>query len=153
MNDLPTKFTIFSFITIISFSGIVSTGMNYASTYSRYSNDTIEMVSWISENLPYKTRILIYDYWQITDTIETMTYCNGTLFESIFKEYYNPAKYEKRIDILKERQISFALINWRFLYYIPKYYNFCKNILIPEFYNRTVYIAGDLVLYFAPYFI
>jgi hypothetical protein len=152
-NNLGFKILAFSFITIISYSSLISAGMSFSNSKIRYSDNTIEMVGWISENLPYRSNILIYKDWQVGDTIRRMTYCNTTFFEDIFNKNSNTSQMEKRIDVLKKRQIPFALVSWTYLYPRANYYSFFKNYLIPDFYNRTIYASGDFVLYFAPSFL
>jgi len=152
--NLQLKLIAFSFITIISYSGIISTGMSHASTEGRYSDSTIEMVGWISENLPYGSNLLIDKNFKLKSTVRmmTMTYCNITFFEDVFDANSDPSQMEENIDLLKDHQIYFALINWEYLYFNPNYYNFCINILIPKFYTTPLHMAGNYVLYYAPLF-
>ena len=105
INDLALKLTTFSLITIVTYSGLISTGMSYASPYGNYSDNTIKMVGWISENLPYGSNLLIYNNWEVKDTIRTMTYCNCTFFEDIFNENSDPIQMEETFEIFKKKKI------------------------------------------------
>jgi hypothetical protein len=130
-----------------SYSGIAITGLGFGIPNYRITDDKVKMVGWISENIPYNSRVLIYNDFQITYCFKSMTYCKGYFIEYIFKEEYNQTQLIQKLGYLKFRNIKYALISQGYLSIYWNISTFVNDYLIPTFYNNTMYQSGDLTLY------
>ena len=143
--NVSLKLAVFSIITILSYSGIVSTAMTYGIQHFRITDEKVEMIGYISENLPYDSNLLAYQDFHIRYGMK-MTYTNYIYFETL------PQNPTSMINELKERDLQYALVSWEYLSLNQSYFNLFNNTLVADFYNQTLFRAGELELYYAPYF-
>ena len=73
-------------------------------------------------------------------------------FYDIFEEEFNETKCIQQIDFLKNNTIQYAVISQFFISYFLNKSDFVNNILVPDFYNITLYSNGDLLVHYAPFF-
>ena len=154
-NRIPTllsKNLIASTFILFSFSGIIFTGFHYGNANYRYTNTQIETLSWISENIPLHSSVLVGDNFFMGVGVKTITFVSQSFFYDIFKEEFNISKCIEQIGLLKNNTIKYAVISQFFISYYLNKSVFTNNILIPNFYNITLYQNGDLSVYYAPYF-
>ncbi|NVM35973.1 MAG: hypothetical protein HWN81_10275 [Candidatus Lokiarchaeota archaeon] len=147
-----SKFSLTSFLIVSSYSGIIITGLSFGIPNYRITDDKIEVIGWVSENIPYNSSILIYNDFHIRYSVRSMTKCYGYYINSIFNNEYNQTELIWQINYLKKNKIKYALISHDFISYYLNLSTFVNGYLIPNFYNNTLYQSGDLTLYYAPFF-
>ena len=141
-----------SILIVFSYSGIIITGLGFAIPNYRITDDKIEVIGWVSENIPYNTSILIYKDFQLRYGVRSMTKGYGYFIESIFKDEYNQTELIWQIDHLKINRIKYAIISQNYITHYLNISTFINGYLISNFYNNTIYQSGDLTLYYAPFF-
>jgi len=146
------KYLFFLGIVSFSFSGIVFTGILYGNANFRYSDDQIDTLSWISENIPIHSGIVVGDNFFMGVGTDSITFVRQYFFYNIFEADFNQTKCIEQIGYLKNKTIQYAVISQFFISYYLNKSEFTNNILIPNFYNVTLYQNGDLSVHYAPYF-
>ncbi|MFX1363460.1 MAG: hypothetical protein ACFFCE_10600 [Promethearchaeota archaeon] len=145
-----------SFI-LFSFSGIVISGIINGSTRFRYSKSAITTLNWISENIPIHSGVLVGDNFFMGVGTDSITFVRQYFFYDIFEEDFNETQCIEKIEYLKSERIQYLLISQFFISYYLNKSDFTKNILLPKFYNITLFnitysYFGDLSVHYAPYF-
>ncbi|MFX0025461.1 MAG: hypothetical protein ACFE8M_03540 [Candidatus Hermodarchaeota archaeon] len=135
-----------------SFSGIIITGFDYGNPNFRYTETQIETLDWISKNIPIHSGIIVGDNFFMGVGTDSITFIRQYFFYEIFKADFNETKCVQQIGFLKNATIQYAVISQFFISYFLNKSDFTNNILIPNFYNVSLYQNGDLSVYYAPYF-
>ncbi len=143
----------FSLILIFfSFSGIILTGVLYGNANFRYTKTQIKTLDWISDNIPFDSGVLVGDNFFMGVGADSITYVRHYFFYDIFEIDLNETKCIEQIEYLKNETIQYVIISQFFISYFLNKSSFTNNILIPNFYNITIYQSGDLSIHYAPYF-
>ena len=117
-------------------------------TYSYLTDDEVQVLSWMSENIPPNSGLLMEDNFELRRGIETMTYYGIYNVSDYFKKGdYSQAEYNNTIDLLKENYIQYILYT---PYFISEHNN--GSLFINNFYNATLYQCGHFNIAYAPYF-
>ncbi|MFX1259217.1 MAG: hypothetical protein ACFFAN_15290 [Promethearchaeota archaeon] len=135
-----------------SFSGIVITGFVYGNPNFRFTNTQIETLSWISENIPIHSGVVVGDNFFMGVGTDSITFVRQYFFYDIFEANFNQTKCIEQIGFLKNETIQYAVISQFFISYFLNKSDFVNNVLVPDFYNITLYSNGDLTVYYAPFF-
>jgi len=145
--------TIFSVLILLSFSSLVVSGIDAGNKNDNIRDDEVEIVSWMSENLPIDSKILLYDKDYIIRLGIMSTFSYGIFYiEDIFKSDYNYTELINEIDYLKENDIEYLIISEDYLSESSDEVFFVKTYLKPNFYNESEYKSDDYRIYYAPYF-
>ncbi|MFW9972880.1 MAG: hypothetical protein ACFFDF_22025, partial [Candidatus Odinarchaeota archaeon] len=137
---------------VFSFSGIIYTGVLNSDAKFRYTDTQVETLNWISENIPIYSGVVVGDNFFMGVGTDSITFVRQYFFYDIFEEEFNQTKCIEQIEYLKNNTIQYAVISQFFISYYLNKSDFTNNILIPNFYNNTLYHNGDLSVYYAPYF-
>lgn len=152
LPPLLSKNIIVSTLILFSSSGILITGFVYGDSNFRFTNTQIETLGWISENIPIYSGVIVGDNFFMGVGTDSITFVRQYFFYEIFKGEYNGTKCIDQIGVLKNNTIQYAIISQFFISYFLNKSDFTNNILIPSFYNVTLYQDGDLSIHYAPYF-
>ncbi len=136
----------------LSFSGIILTGVLNGSKNYRYTDTQIKTLEWISENIPIYSGALVGDNFFMGVGVNSITFVRSYLFYDIFDKDFNNTKCIEQIEYLKNETIQYIVASKFFISYYLNKSDFTNNILIPSFYNLTIYQSGDLSIHYAPYF-
>ncbi|MFX1328202.1 MAG: hypothetical protein ACFE91_08665 [Promethearchaeota archaeon] len=144
-------------IILFSFSGVIISGLINGSTRFRYSKSAITTLNWISENIPVRSGVLVGDNFFMGVGTDSITFVRQYFFYDIFEEEFNETQCIQQIEYLKSERIQYVLISQFFISYYLNKSDFTNNILLPKFYNITLFnitynYFGDLSVYYAPYF-
>ncbi len=139
-------------ILYLSFSGIIITGVIYGNKNFRYSNNQIKTLEWVSENIPIHKGVVVGDNFFMGVGVDSITFVRQYFFYDIFEEDFNETQCIEQIEYLKNETIQYAVISQFFISYYLNKSDFTNNILIPQFYNITLYQEGGLSVHYAPYF-
>jgi len=142
----------FLILIVFSFSGVMITGYRDGNADFRYTDSQVETLGWISENIPMRTGILVGDNFFMGVGTKTITYVRQYFFYDIFEAEFNETKCIEQIGFLKNNSIQYAVISQFFISYYLNKSDFVNTVLVPNFYNVTLYHNGDLTVYYAPYF-
>jgi len=146
------KFSFLSLLIFLSYSNLIAAGIFYGNVKNRPDKEEIEVIAWMSEELPIDSKILMdYDYIIRLGTF-TLTYATEYYINNIFKSDYNQAEFIEEIDYLKDEEIQYLLMSEEFLNDNSNRSIFFKFYLIPNFYNESEYESDDFRIYYAPYF-
>lgn len=143
-----------TFLSILSlcFSGIIITGINKGNAKLRYNETRIEAISWISDNIPMNSGVLVIDNFFMGVGIDSITIVRQHFFDDFFFEEFNTTLYAQKISQLKTWNIPYIEISQSYLLNFPNISNFINDILIPNFYNETIFENEDIIVCYAPYF-
>ena len=145
-------------IIFLSISGIIITGVVYGNSNYRYAYAQINTLGWISDNIPIHSKVLVGDNFFMGVGINSINFFNHYFFDEIFKAEYNEIENIQLIEYLKQDNMKYLVINSFFISYYLNKSDFVYNILIPNFYNDTLYeckeeqVIGAITVYYAPYF-
>ncbi|MFW9829024.1 MAG: hypothetical protein ACFFEY_15710 [Candidatus Thorarchaeota archaeon] len=139
-------------IIVFSFSGIFLSGFVYGDPKFRYTNNQIETLNWISENVPIYSGIVVGDNFFMGVGTDSITFIDQYFLYDIFKPEFNETQCREQIGFLKNNTVQYAVISQFFITYILNKSDFVNNVLVEDFYNLTLYTNGDLAVYYAPFF-
>ena len=112
------------------------------------SEHGVQIISWMSINMPLNSKIIIVHEQYLIYGITTMTFATKEYLEVIFKKWvYNQTEFNNLINTLKEEKFQYLLFDDTFTVIYPN-----ATLVINEFYNITLYECGNLKLCYAPYF-
>ncbi len=152
ISPVLSKNIIVLLLIIFSFSGIIYTGVLNSDANFRYTDNQIDTLDWISENIPIHSGVVVGDNFFMGVGTESIAFVRQYFFYDIFEEAFNQTKCIEQIEYLKNETIQYAVISQFFISYYLNKWDFTNNTLIPRFYNITLYQNGDLSVYYAPYF-
>lgn len=89
-----------------SFSGIVYTGFVYGNANFRYTDNQIETLKWISENIPIHSGIVVSDNFFMGVGVDSITFVKQHFFYDIFKVEFNETQCIQQIEYLKNETIQ-----------------------------------------------
>ncbi len=151
-SHLILKNLIATTIICFSFSGVIITGVIYGNSNFRYTDNQITTLEWVSENVPIHSGVLVGDNFFMGVGIKTITFVNQYFMYDIFEVDFNETQCIQQIEYLKNETIQYAVLSQFFISYYLNKTDFTNNILIPQFYNVSLYHYGDLSVYYAPFF-
>ncbi|MFX1443901.1 MAG: hypothetical protein ACFFHV_10845 [Promethearchaeota archaeon] len=154
-NKTRTKALKLSFLSLLIFlsnTQLIFAGIYSGSATNAPKDEEIELLSWMSENIPLDSNFLIDNDYIIRIGIFSMV--NGRYFfiKDYFKSDYNETENIERIDDLIDDNIEYLLIHEDLLYDSSNSSRFIRNYLIPNFYNESEHRTTHYRLYYAPYF-
>ncbi|MFX1396089.1 MAG: hypothetical protein ACFFAS_03490 [Promethearchaeota archaeon] len=122
----------------------------YFQSNNKYINDEeAQVIGWASENIPIDSYIILDDYkYELFLPFMTMTYCKVVGTYVVFKKTtYNQTEFDNSIAYLISK-------NFQYIVFTPMFFNNYANgyLFISEFYNQTLFQAGDISICYAPYF-
>ncbi|MFX1350563.1 MAG: hypothetical protein ACFE92_17970, partial [Promethearchaeota archaeon] len=151
LQPIPKNIISLSLI-MFSFSGIIFSGILYGNANFRYSKPAITTLNWITENIPIRSGVLVGDNFFMGVGVSSITFVRQYFFYDIFEEDFNETQCIEQIEYLKNNTIQYALISQFFISYYLNKSDFVNNILLPEFYNITLFDHEGLSVHYAPYF-
>jgi hypothetical protein len=146
------KYTSFSFLVFILFSGLTTAGMWFGSNKGRIRNNEILVIGWASEHLPEDSKIIIERTYNIERGLMTMTHFKIYYLEEEFDEDVNMTQNISKINRMKNKEIEYLLVSKDYLSNSDNLSIFVDDYLIPDFYYDKVYENEDYLIYYAPYF-
>ncbi len=146
------NFSALSLLIVLSTSNLIFAGINIGSFNSKPSDEEIDMLSWMSENLPIDSKILIEENYIIRLGIITIVNGYYYIIDDIFESNYNQTENIQELEDLKDIKIEYLLVSKDFLNENSNRSIFFKSYLIPNFYNESEHKTRHLWLYYAPYF-
>ena len=146
------KFSSLSLLIFLSYSSLISSGLYFGNSNYKPKKEEIEVIEWMSEELPQDSKILIEYNYYIRLGIFTMTYATEYYINKIFKSDFTQAEFNEEINYLKDEKIQYLLISEEFLEDNSNRTIFFKFNLIPNFYNESLYESDDFRIYYAPFF-
>ena len=147
------KFSSFSLLIYLSLTGTVITVSEISKKENRIHDDEIQIIGWMSENLPIDSKILLYDFDYILQLGIKSTFSPYIYYiDKIFKSDYNYTELINEIEELRENKIKYLLLSKDYLEESSEEVLFVKYYLKPNFYNESLHETGDYKLYYAPYF-
>ncbi|MBN1800500.1 MAG: hypothetical protein JW891_03290 [Candidatus Lokiarchaeota archaeon] len=144
-NKIKTKMlkSRITLITAFVFFGILTNCNWTVGTNNNLNQEEIQTLGWISENLPYSSRILINNDYYLQTGIKSLTYCKYWFLESCFnKSLYEKPEFDQRINYLTILHIEYFLASSDFEMIYTNGTEFIEN-----FYNITVYQNNKYTLY------
>jgi hypothetical protein len=146
------KFTSLSLLIFLSYSNLMMAGIWSGNINNRPSKEEIELLSWMSKNIPNDSNFLIEKDYIIRVGIFTMVNGHYYFFEDIFDSDNNETENIEEIDYLIDKDIEYMLISEDYLYGSSNRSKFIRNYLRSNFYNETEHRTNHYRLYYAPYF-
>lgn len=147
------KYSGFALLIYVLFSSVAVSGMEVGDGNERVSDEEVEVISWMAENLPVNSKVLLYDndYIIYMGIRATFSY-RIKYIDDIFKSDYNYTELINEIEYLKENNIEYLIITEDYLSESSEEVYFVKTYLKPNFYNDTLYESDEYRIYYAPYF-
>ena len=143
----------FTILIYLSFSNLVISGIDAGNKNENISDEEVQIISWMSENFPIDTKILLYDYDYVIRLGIMSSFSYGIAYiDKIFKSDYNYTELINEIDYLKENDIKYLLVSEDYLSECSDEVIFVKSYLKPYFYNETEYESDNYRILYAPYF-
>jgi hypothetical protein len=142
-----------SILIYLSFSSIVITGIESGNTDNKIKNEEVQVIGWISENVPIDSKFLLYEYdYPIRLGIMTSNSYDIYYIDDIFPSDYNYTELINEIEFLMENEIEYLIVREDYLSETNDEVFFVNTYLIPHFYNDSLYESDNYELYYAPYF-
>ncbi|MFX1311076.1 MAG: hypothetical protein ACFFHD_00475 [Promethearchaeota archaeon] len=147
--------SIISFI-ILSFSNIFIVGVFWDSSKLRIEDNQAQVIGWISENIPRESKILIEKNrdpnYHFKRAIGSIGMCHVHYFEEIFPNYIysiNFSDYENEVNNLREKEIKYLIFSINNESWYPIISEFIWIVLIPNFYNVSLFEYKNLAIFYA----
>jgi len=146
------KFISLSFIVVLIYSNTVYYGFVVGNTNTKPSKDEIEVIGWMSENLPEDSKIIIEYNYMVRLGVYSMSYASIYYIHYIFKSDYTQTELLEEIDFLRDEEIQYLLVSKEYFSENGTVQFFIRNYVIPNFYNQTEYDSDEFRIYYAPFF-
>ena len=146
------KFSSLSLLIFLTYSNLILAGIWTGNINNRPREEEIELLGWMSENIPEDSRILIDRDYIIRVGIFSMVNGRYYFINDYFKSDYNQTENIEEIEDLKEDEIEYLLIHEDYLYGSSNRSKFVRRYLIPFFYNDSKHKTNHYRLYQAPFF-
>ena len=146
------KFTSLSFLIFLTYSNLIMAGIWTGNINNRPKEEEIELLSWMSENIPEDSNILIDEEYIIRVGIFSMVNGRYYFINDYFDKDNNQTENIEEIDDLKDDEIEYLLIHEDNLYGSSNRSKFIRSYLVPFFYNDSKHKTDHYRLYYAPYF-
>ncbi|MFX0186783.1 MAG: hypothetical protein ACFE8A_03505 [Candidatus Hodarchaeota archaeon] len=147
-----TKYLSFSLFIFLFLSNFFIFSMRASDIENKISEDEIEMFSWMSDNIPEDSKILMENDFVLKIGTLLLASSYYIILNDVFESRANPTERNEEISDLKDDKIKYFLISEDYFEDQNNRTVFVKNYLIPRLYNETKKEIGDLTLYYAPFF-
>lgn len=148
------KYTSFSLLIYLTYSNLIIAGIWNGNINNRPKEEEIEIIGWMSENIPPDSNILTDYNYIIRLGIFSMVNARYYFINDIFEKDVNITENIEEIEYLIDNDIEYLLVSEDYLEESDSSdrVHFVKNYLIPNFYNETEHETDDYEVYSASYF-
>ncbi|MHA1334964.1 MAG: hypothetical protein ACTSPW_04335 [Promethearchaeota archaeon] len=112
------------------------------------NEEEIEIINWVSGNLPYNSNIIIPHNKRIAIGLISLTYTNIYYYDQVFKkEKYNQTEFKNQLNLLKLKNYQYILLSQNF-------YDMISNgsLFIKKFFNITLHNFNHYNISYTPIF-
>ncbi|MFW6311733.1 MAG: hypothetical protein ACOC1K_05805 [Nanoarchaeota archaeon] len=154
---LNSNFIKFSFILIIivfSSTGLLVHGARKINMERKVRDTEAHIIGWAAKNVPGNTNILIDSRYELRRGLETMAMRNAKYID-YFLNNVNTNNITLLINQTKEQNYQYLIIHTHYLYigiYNKSATQIVRDLLIPQFFNKTIYTYRDIIVCTSPYY-
>jgi len=151
-RKLIIKLSSFSLLVFLAYSNLIFIGIWSGNINNRPKDEEIELLNWMSKNVPPDSKILMEKDYVLRVGIFSMVNGRYYFIEDYFDRDNNITENIEVIEDLKDEDMEYMLISEDFLYGSSNRSKFIRHYLRPNFYNETEHETNHYRLYYAPYF-